>query len=187
MCQVAEVKLDENNCDNVTTVVAKTPERKIQMKVGSYASVLKGREKSKMSGIILKAEMCSCWCRTRTHYNNSIPPILIFNLIFLSLALRFRQISWFARGHRVSAAQHVRRSAISTGDRRSCWMTSSSPPHVILNYINQMRCMDAWDNYIETFIWFLICHLSINRVIRPLDIFISVSIQLFEYQIYICL
>lgn len=32
-------------------MTTKTPERKIQLKVGSYASVLKGREKSKMSGI----------------------------------------------------------------------------------------------------------------------------------------
>lgn len=39
--------MDDNNCDNITT---KTSERKIQVKVGSYASVLKGREKSKMSG-----------------------------------------------------------------------------------------------------------------------------------------
>lgn len=45
-----EVNLDENNCDS--KIQSKTPEKKaITASVGSYASVLKGREKNKMSGI----------------------------------------------------------------------------------------------------------------------------------------
>lgn len=44
-----EVDLDENNCDSMKR--AKSPEKKaITACVGSYASVLKGREKNKMSG-----------------------------------------------------------------------------------------------------------------------------------------
>lgn len=46
---VSEVDLDENNCDSMKR--PKTPEKKsITASVGSYASVLKGREKNKMSG-----------------------------------------------------------------------------------------------------------------------------------------
>lgn len=45
--QLAEVKMDDSSCDNKT----KSPEKKpVTMSVGSYASVLKGREKNKMSG-----------------------------------------------------------------------------------------------------------------------------------------
>lgn len=41
--------MDENNCDS--NLRARSPEKKaISASVGSYASVLKGREKNKMSG-----------------------------------------------------------------------------------------------------------------------------------------
>lgn len=45
--------MDENNCD--TKKRSKTPEKKaITASVGSYASVLKGRQKNKMSGNRMK-------------------------------------------------------------------------------------------------------------------------------------
>lgn len=41
--------MDENNCDSKART--KSPEKKVIIgSVGSYASVLKGREKNKMSG-----------------------------------------------------------------------------------------------------------------------------------------
>lgn len=44
--------MDDNNCDNIQSKV-KMPEKKsITASVGSYASVLKGREKNKMSGMM---------------------------------------------------------------------------------------------------------------------------------------
>lgn len=46
---IAEVDLEENGCD--TKKRQKSPDKKsITASVGSYASVLKGREKNKMSG-----------------------------------------------------------------------------------------------------------------------------------------
>lgn len=46
-----EVSMDDNNCDSKSR--SKSPEKKsITVSVGSYASVLKGREKNKMSGIV---------------------------------------------------------------------------------------------------------------------------------------
>lgn len=47
-----EVNLDENNCDS-KIIRAKSPDKKsITASVTSYASILKGREKNKMSGKI---------------------------------------------------------------------------------------------------------------------------------------
>lgn len=47
--ELSEVNLDENNCDSKNQ--SKSPEKKaITASIGSYASVLKGREKNRMSG-----------------------------------------------------------------------------------------------------------------------------------------
>lgn len=47
--EISEVDLEENNCDSKNR--SNSPDKKaITASVGSYASVLKGREKNRMSG-----------------------------------------------------------------------------------------------------------------------------------------